>query len=284
VKTTTALDPETAGHFKTLEARIREGDGQGIAARWAFGRAVLAERVGKQLPKGRLDQIAKAAGVGRAEVVARAALAARYPTESKVADAVKKFPTWHTMVHEGLAARKPRIKPDPAMAKLTREERAAKRRAKDFVESLEYATIDLSDAYQFGQFDLDFSSYERTQTFKKTMGTVLTAEQRADAITDLKRVKESAENILDFMTGSDPDEAKARKLEMWIARAKVGHATDGEIASATAIVGQLRGKTNGHANGHEANGDANAIARQRQAEYDGAHARPSATTPRSQPA
>lgn len=96
------------GRFVELDAAVDRAEGEGILARWEFGREVLARRVGKQLPKGLLDEIASAIGKSRQEVGRRALLAIRYPTLEEVSHAVRKFGSWHEIVEEGLTAT-PRI-------------------------------------------------------------------------------------------------------------------------------------------------------------------------------
>lgn len=91
------------GHFVELDHKVDEAEGNGILARWEFGLAVLAERGDrKQLPKGRLDEIAAAIGKSREEVVKRAAFAYLYPTPEQVRNAITNFGSWYRIVTEGL--------------------------------------------------------------------------------------------------------------------------------------------------------------------------------------
>lgn len=96
------------GRYIELDRKVDEAEEGGIFARWEFGQEVLAERVGKQLPRGRLDEIANAIGKSRQEVGFRAAFAALYPTRTEVSNAVRNFGSWHEIVNEGLT-RTPRL-------------------------------------------------------------------------------------------------------------------------------------------------------------------------------
>jgi 16S rRNA G966 N2-methylase RsmD len=83
------------GRYIELDRKVDTAEGDGIMARWEFGREVLAERVGKQLPKGRLDEIAAAIGKSRQEIGRRLIFASRYPTREEVSHAVRTFGSWH---------------------------------------------------------------------------------------------------------------------------------------------------------------------------------------------
>ena len=41
-----------------LDLCVDQAEDSGIMARWQFGKELLSERVGKQLPNGRLDEVA----------------------------------------------------------------------------------------------------------------------------------------------------------------------------------------------------------------------------------
>jgi ParB family chromosome partitioning protein len=86
--------------YLLLDKRVDEAEGDGIFARWEFGRELLAERVGKQLPKGRLDEVVEAIGKKRREVQYRIAFAEDYPTEKEVRDAITHFGSWYNVVHK----------------------------------------------------------------------------------------------------------------------------------------------------------------------------------------
>ena len=101
--------------YRELDARVDGAEGEGILARWHFGQLLLRERElngGKQLPHGRLDEVALAIGKGRGEVNRRLQFAAEYPTEGKVHHAVMTFGSWHRIVRDGLGKRYLRLSND----------------------------------------------------------------------------------------------------------------------------------------------------------------------------
>lgn len=89
------------------DQRADAANGEGVRARWEFGRVLLAERVGKQLPKGRLDEVAAMTGKSRAELKHRVLFAERFPTEGEVDNAVIHFKTWHAIVNTAIPAAAP---------------------------------------------------------------------------------------------------------------------------------------------------------------------------------
>ena len=98
----TVLGPD--GGYVELDRKVDEAEGNGIMARWEFGLAVLAERGDrKQLPAGRLDEIAAAIGKSRREVQMRAVFAYLYPTPEQLRNVVAQLGSWHEIVSEGLA-------------------------------------------------------------------------------------------------------------------------------------------------------------------------------------
>jgi N6-adenosine-specific RNA methylase IME4 len=90
-----------------LEAKIAKSEGEGIRARWEFGRWLLAQRVGKQLPNGLLDQLVEVTGTSRQELGYRMRFAERYATADELANAVGNFGSWHAMVNTGLRGARP---------------------------------------------------------------------------------------------------------------------------------------------------------------------------------
>lgn len=86
--------------YLMLDKRVDEAEGEGIMARWEFGRELLSERVGKQLPKGRLDEVAEAIGKTPREVQYRVKFAEDHPTEAEVRNAISHFGSWHNIVNK----------------------------------------------------------------------------------------------------------------------------------------------------------------------------------------
>lgn len=86
-----------------LDRSVDAAEGEGLRARWEFGRELLSRRVGKQLPRGVLDEIAQATHKSRIELQCRMRFAERFPTEPEVHNAVTHFCSWHAIVNEALA-------------------------------------------------------------------------------------------------------------------------------------------------------------------------------------
>ncbi|MGH2513999.1 MAG: MT-A70 family methyltransferase [Candidatus Limnocylindrales bacterium] len=105
------------GRFVELDRLVDQAEGDGIVARWEFGQEVLARRVGKQLPKGLLNEIAEAIGKSHDEVNRRAAFAVLYPTRAELTHAVRNFRSWHEIVSNGLTVT-PRLTPPVTPATL----------------------------------------------------------------------------------------------------------------------------------------------------------------------
>jgi site-specific DNA-methyltransferase (adenine-specific) len=91
-------------YYRELDAEVDAAEGDGIRARWQFGRALLMERVGKQLPAGRLDELADAIGKSRQEIGFRLTFAARFPTEIELSNAIRNFRSWYRIANEALAS------------------------------------------------------------------------------------------------------------------------------------------------------------------------------------
>lgn len=87
-----------------IDSRVDTAEGEGIFARWEFGRELLLRRVSKQLPNGLLDELSEATGKSRTELQYRVQFAERYPTEVEVSNAVGHFKSWHGIVNGALAS------------------------------------------------------------------------------------------------------------------------------------------------------------------------------------
>ena len=64
-----------------IEQSVRASDGEAILARWDFGRKVLEQRVGKQLPSGMLVKILSAVGISQRELAYRTRVAEHWDRE-----------------------------------------------------------------------------------------------------------------------------------------------------------------------------------------------------------
>ena len=88
----------------SLDRKVDAAEDDGIRARWEFGRELLNEVVGKQLPAGRLDEVAATIGKSREEVTKRMTFARRFPTEEEVRNAITNFGSWYAVVNQALAS------------------------------------------------------------------------------------------------------------------------------------------------------------------------------------
>jgi hypothetical protein len=89
-----------------VDHRIAGADADGLRARWDFGRMLLAERVGKKLPPGRLDEIAAGVGKSHQELQFRMQFAERFPDEDALSNAVRQYSSWHRIVAQALKSPK----------------------------------------------------------------------------------------------------------------------------------------------------------------------------------
>jgi len=118
-KSTGPLDTPWGAVLRQIEGRIKDNESTGMEARWESGRELLKRRKGKKLPKGLLDQAAEVLEVDRLELQRRVRFAERFQTKDALCHAVTQYPTWHSMVKDGLPVkRKPK--------KLPAQEEAAK--------------------------------------------------------------------------------------------------------------------------------------------------------------
>jgi hypothetical protein len=83
-----------------LEERIDTADGEGIEARWEFGRWMLSHvpEGGKKLPDGFLEQLSETTGKSRTELKYRRAFAERYPDRDSLANVLANRSSWHDIV------------------------------------------------------------------------------------------------------------------------------------------------------------------------------------------
>lgn len=88
-----------------LEERIAGAEGDGLRARWEFGRDLLAERVGKKLPPGRLGDVSAETGASRREIQTRMQFAEHFADETALRDAIAQWRSWFRIVHEALPER-----------------------------------------------------------------------------------------------------------------------------------------------------------------------------------
>lgn len=92
--------------LREWDARVDAAEDDGIRARWEYGQALLRRRVGKQLPKGLLDEEVAKTGKSRSELKQRVWFATVYPTEREMVTAVTTFKSW-TEIRDSLAKPRP---------------------------------------------------------------------------------------------------------------------------------------------------------------------------------
>lgn len=134
--------------LQQLEDAVRKSDGDGLRARWESGRCLLPLKKGKQLPKGVLDELAKALGVVRSEINARMRFASKYSTETKLSTVIESFRTWSDIKKHALttAPRAAKATPDTGTG-----EADTNHARKDLQRAIE--TIDNIDGALLGEGD-----------------------------------------------------------------------------------------------------------------------------------
>jgi hypothetical protein len=88
--------------FIEIEKRIRTAEHDGLIARWECGKQLFIRRKGKQLPRNLIQQLEKLIEVSQAELRYRMKFYEKFPTKEQVSDAIRDFPSWYRMTHEGL--------------------------------------------------------------------------------------------------------------------------------------------------------------------------------------
>lgn len=93
--------------YVNLERQIKIDEGRSIWGRWEFGRQLLTERKangGKQLPHGRLDEVAKVTRTHPRELHRRIRFAEQFPTKEKVRHVCRTYGSWHDICDQALPA------------------------------------------------------------------------------------------------------------------------------------------------------------------------------------
>jgi hypothetical protein len=94
------------------EERVADDTRESLRDRWEFGRKMLAQRKGKQLPKGMLAELVEATGgKSQRELSYRMQFAEAYPTEEKVCNALQTFTSWFQVTQSLPKPGKPHGKP-----------------------------------------------------------------------------------------------------------------------------------------------------------------------------
>jgi hypothetical protein len=99
--------------LRKIEARINSSEGDGIDARWEFGRALLRHREGKQLPKGLRTAVTEEFGLKTTEIGQRMQFAETFTTKEEVSACANTFGTWNRIKREALPKKPPEQKVAP---------------------------------------------------------------------------------------------------------------------------------------------------------------------------
>jgi hypothetical protein len=108
------IEPDV-NELRTLEDAVRTSDGDGLRARWQFGKCMLQMRDGKRLADGVLAQLATELGVHRSELSARMKFAEKYD-EAELSNVIRKYKTWFAIKQHALTVQ-PRKKARRAASK-----------------------------------------------------------------------------------------------------------------------------------------------------------------------
>lgn len=107
-----------ADELVDLDRKVDAAEGEGIMARWEFGRELLKKRKGQQLPHGLLDELVEQTGKSRRELIYRVQFAERFKTTEEVCNTLHTFGSWREIVHDVLPTTK-RDKLAPLMSSET---------------------------------------------------------------------------------------------------------------------------------------------------------------------
>jgi hypothetical protein len=126
----------------TAEDRSVDAIRESLRERWEFGKLMLAERKGKQLPKGRIGELVEATGKSQAELSWRAQFAEQYPTEAEVYRALETFTSWSQVKRSLSKPAKPQGKsPSPKPQDRAVEREHIEQEAKDEAVTIDWASL-----------------------------------------------------------------------------------------------------------------------------------------------
>lgn len=116
-RTDKLMDTPWGGALQRMELTIRESDGEGIRLRWAFGKKLLEQRTGEQLPRGLAKEVMDAVDISRTELTNRMRFAKEFPTQREVDNAIVNFRSWYQITSKAFAKTTASKKKRPAVAK-----------------------------------------------------------------------------------------------------------------------------------------------------------------------
>ena len=85
-----------------LDRKVDAAEGEGIMARWEFGRELLKQRKGEQLPHGLIGRLVEHTGKSERELQYRIAFAQQCKTAEEVRTTVRTFSSWHAIRTQAL--------------------------------------------------------------------------------------------------------------------------------------------------------------------------------------
>lgn len=88
-----------------LDRKVDAAEGEGIMARWEFGRELLERRKGKKLPDGLLDEICERTGKHRRELQRRLKFAQQFPSEEALRHVCRNGISWFEIVNDVLPSK-----------------------------------------------------------------------------------------------------------------------------------------------------------------------------------
>lgn len=94
VQVMTLDDARLLKQLVVIDKTVDAAEGEGIEARWKFGRLLLERRVGKQLPKGLLREVAEATSKSTREISYRMQVADSYTDRAQLRNALQTYKSW----------------------------------------------------------------------------------------------------------------------------------------------------------------------------------------------
>jgi hypothetical protein len=208
----------------TAEERSADAIRESLRERWEFGKLMLAERKGKQLPKGRIGELVEATGKSQAELSWRAQFAEQYPTEAEVSRALETFTSWSQVKRSLPKPGKPQGKSQdkPSAPKPAEQiEQAAK---------AEVVTIDWSSAPLTAAKKIEAARRQIRRELERELRTqaeqyraqcdVNVAAYKAKLDADLAAHKAELDRQATVMNMMRDEERRVYKLGIEVARAK----------------------------------------------------------------
>jgi hypothetical protein len=211
--------------FVQIDKRIDAAEDQAadsvresLRERWEFGKLMLAERKGKQLPKGVLDQLVEATGRSRPELQFRMQFAERYPTEDEVSNALDTCTSWRQVIRS-----LPKPKPQSETKAKPTAPPARSKKTDDIIELAETTPIDWNTIPGNQRDKLERAKAFIRKQFEKEYRTRLLAEAdqyRAECDANVAAYKAQLDARATAERARRDEEREIYKLGINVARAK----------------------------------------------------------------